>query len=223
MTDTRLPLRGLTLRGLYAITPDLPDTAALLGTVEQLLRGGTRLLQYRRKATPTGHRQREARQVTELCHRLGARLIVNDDPQLAAEVGADGVHVGRDDGDIGSARRLLGPDAIIGVSCYGSLERAAAAAEAGADYVAFGSMFASSSKPQAPLAPIALLQQARPCGLPVCAIGGITLERAPALVAAGADLLAVIGDLFDAPDPAAQAMAYGRLFDAGAAADRLPR
>ena len=133
---------------------------------------------------------------------------------LALECGADGVHLGRDDGDLAAARAALGPQRLLGVSCYAEWPRAEAAAAAGADYLAFGAMFPSSTKPSAPPASPALLGRARAAfGRPVAAIGGINVDNAPLLRAAGADLLAVISDVFSAPDPAARAAAYGRLFD----------
>lgn len=198
--------------GLYAVTPDALPGGRLAEAVERALAGGVRLVQYRRKATPVAARAAEARALAELCHRHGARLIVNDDPRLALAAGADGVHLGRDDGAVAPARELIGAARWIGVSCYASFERARTAVADGADYVAFGSMFPSPTKPQAPRAPLALVGRARALGVPVAVIGGITLEQAPSLVAAGADLLAVISDLFDAPDITARARGYLSLF-----------
>jgi thiamine-phosphate pyrophosphorylase len=202
------------LRGLYAITPDGLALPALLAAVDAVLAGGARLLQLRRKATPGEHIEAEASALLGLCRRHSVPLIVNDDPTLAARIGADGVHLGRDDCGIGQARRLLGSKALIGVSCYDSLARAEAAQATGADYVAFGSVLASSRKPQAPRASPELLQQAcRRLSLPVCAIGGIRRPAAPALLATGVSMLAVIGDLFDDDDPGAAAAGYRRLFE----------
>lgn len=203
-------------RGLYAITPEGDDDGALLAAVEAALAGGVRLIQYRDKPAGPETRQRRAVALLERCRRHGARLIVNDDVTLARAVGADGVHLGRDDcpdGDLGSVRAALGPDAVIGVSCYADFELARAAAAAGADYLAFGAVFPSPTKPAAARASVDLISRAkRELALPVAAIGGITLANAPALIAAGADLLAVITDLFGAPDVAARAAAYQRLF-----------
>jgi thiamine-phosphate pyrophosphorylase len=137
---------------------------------------------------------------------------VNDDLALALEIGADGVHLGRDDGDLAAARVALGPDKILGVSCYNELARAETAVAAGADYVAFGAMFASPTKIDARNAPLGLLRDARRLGLPVAAIGGITLENAQEVIAAGADMVAVITDLFDTMDITARAAAYQDLF-----------
>lgn len=196
------------LRGLYAITPEHAGRDALPGLVEQALEGGVAALQYRRKA---GAHLQEARSLASLCRRHGVPFIVNDDAALALAAGADGLHLGREDGALVDARRRLG-HALLGASCYDSLAAAQAAVAEGADYVAFGSVFASPTKPAAVRAPLSLFGAARTLGVPLVAIGGITLENAPLLVRAGADALAVISDLFDAPDVAARARAYGKLF-----------
>ena len=206
------PEQRNTLRGLYAVTPDdmlLPRLSALVGAA---LAGGARLIQYRNKLAPPPLRRAQAAELLRICRGAGARLIINDDLPLAVELSADGVHLGRDDGDVAQARAALGPDRILGVSCYDDAARAAIAAQAGADYLAFGSMFTSSTKPNAVAAPATLLTQAKRLGLPIAAIGGITLDNAPQLVAAGADMVAVITDLFDAMDICARAMAYQELF-----------
>ena len=191
------------LRGLYAITPDGGDSAELFAKVGAALEGGIALLQYRRKSG-TGA---EADELIHLARQFGVPLIINDDVELALR--ADGVHLGRDDGDLSAARKKL-KGKILGASCYDRIELARAAVVAGADYVAFGSVFASSTKPGAVRAPLSLFRN--DLGVPKCAIGGITLENAPQLIAAGADLLAVISDLFDAPDVTARARAYAKLF-----------
>lgn len=190
------------MRGLYAITPEGPG---LLAKVRDALQGGIALLQYRNKRGTL----EEAKAIARLAREHGVPLIVNDDVELALAIDADGVHLGRDDGDLAVARRRL-KGKILGVSCYDRLELARAAVAAGADYVAFGSVFASPTKPQAVRAPLSLFKN--DLGVPLCAIGGITLANAPQAIAAGADLLAVISDLFDAPDIAARARAYGKLF-----------
>ncbi len=195
----------MTLRGLYAITPESDD--ALLEKVEAALRGGIAALQYRRKS---GARD-AAPALRRLARRYGVPFIVNDDVELALELEADGVHLGREDGDLAAARRQA-RGLILGASCYDSLERARAAVSAGADYIAFGSVFPSPTKPGAGRAPLALFAQGRSLGVPLCAIGGITLQNARALVAAGADLLAVITDLFLARDVESQARRYAELF-----------
>ena len=202
------------LRGLYAITPDGLPGELLMARVDGALRGGVRFLQYRDK-------QRDARQQTEtalalraLCRRYGARLIINDHLQLALDIDADGLHLGASDGDLAAARLALGAGKLLGASCYADFELARQAVAAGADYVAFGAVYASPTKPQAIRAPHQLFARCRAeLGVASCAIGGITLTNGAALVAAGADLLAVITDLFDAPDSAARASALAQLFN----------
>ena len=185
-------------RGLYAITPQRLD----LEKVRRALDGGIALLQYRAKPP----RREEALSLVSLAKEYGVPLIINDDLSLARDVAAAGAHLGRDDGAF--EKRNL----IVGISCYDELPRARAAVAAGADYIAFGSVFASPTKPNAVRAPLSLFKEAQALGVPLCAIGGITLENAPRLVEAGADLLAVISDLFDAPDITARARQYARLF-----------
>ncbi len=199
-------------RGLYAVT-DGRSGAQLLTLVEAVLRGGAVLIQYRAKTTAAARRREEAAALLTLCRRHGVPLVINDDLELAVASGADGIHLGRDDTPPVEARRILGDNAIIGVSCYAEAERARNALRAGADYVAFGSLFPSPTKPGAPPATPGLLGQVRQeLGIPVCGIGGITLANAPQAIAAGADLLAVISDLANAPDPETRAAAYAALF-----------
>jgi thiamine-phosphate pyrophosphorylase len=190
------------LRGLYAITPDGPG---LLDKVRQALEGGIALLQYRRKQESTID---EAKAVLALTRRHGVPLIVNDDVDLAIAIDADGVHLGRDDGDMFAARKKM-QGKLVGASCYDRPDLARAAVAAGVDYVAFGSVFASPTKPGAVRAPLSLFSD---LAIPSCAIGGITLQNAPQVIAAGADMLAVISDLFDAPDIKGRAAAYRKLF-----------
>lgn len=204
--------RASGLRGLYAVTPEMADTATLAARVEQCLAGGAALLQYRNKSAAPALALEQCRRLAALCRAHGVPFVVNDSVDLALACGADGVHVGRADADARAARRAL-PRAIVGVSCYDDVTRASAAAAAGADYVAIGSVFSSPTKPAAVRAPLALLAQARGAsGLPVVAIGGITLANAPEVVAAGADMLAVISAVFDASDVAAAARAFADLF-----------
>ncbi len=202
-------------RGLYLITPDAHDTARLLARVEAVIAHAA-LLQYRNKAAPDALRRAQAEALAALCGRHGVPLVINDDVALARDLQA-GVHVGEHDAGVRTARATLGPDALIGASCYDDPDRARAAAAAGASYVAFGAFFPSGTKPQARRAGPALLREAAGLGLPRVAIGGITPDNAPGLVAAGADLLAVIGGVFDAPDPPAAAQALKALFDGGQA------
>lgn len=200
------------IKGLYAITADSAVSQDLLRRVEACLAGGARVVQYRNKIAAAPHREM-ASAIAASCRRHSAIFIVNDDVELALQVGADGVHLGRDDGDIASARRQLGEEGIIGISCYGSLERALAAQAAGADYVAFGSMFPSPTKPQAPHAPLSLLTQARQqLHIPIVAIGGVTLHNALQAIAAGADAVAVISAVFEAQDVERAAQEFSNLF-----------
>lgn len=202
------------LRGLYAITPELADGARLLREVEAVLTGGCRIVQYRDKLGAMPERLARARALRELTRRYNAKLLINDDLALAFLVKADGVHLGRDDGNLMAARALLGPERILGASCYADLAAAQAAAAAGVDYVAFGAVYPSPTKPDAPLAGSNLFFAAKNrFTVGTCAIGGITLANAAPLVAAGADMLAVITDLFSAPDIAARAAQYQRLFE----------
>ncbi len=211
--DGNAPLCGL-YPGLYPVTPDNLPIRECLRQVGELLKGGVKLLQYRDKAAGPAARAEAVRALLQACRFHGARLIINDDLELALAVAADGVHLGRDDGDPGDARRRLGPGRLLGVSCYAEWERAEAAVAAGADYIAFGALFESPTKPAAAHAPLELLGRAKAAwpGVAVCGIGGITLDNAPQAVAAGADLLAVISDVFACTDPRARALAYGALF-----------
>jgi thiamine-phosphate pyrophosphorylase len=201
------------LAGLYAITPEDNDTARLVARVRECIEGGARAVQYRAKeATPTVRRE-QAAALAALCRALEVPLIVNDSVDLAIAVRADGVHLGRDDGEVRSARDRM-RSGIIGVSCYDDPLRAQAAAAAGADYVAIGSVFPSSTKPGAVRAPLSRLAEAkRLASVPVVAIGGITAANAGEAIAAGADMVAVISAVFDAPDIRAAARAFARVFD----------
>jgi len=198
-------------RGLYLITPDEVDTGRLLARVGVVLPHAA-LLQYRNKRADAAMARAQVSALLPLCRRYRVPLLVNDDWRLAAECGADGAHLGEDDGDLRAARAALGDGAIIGASCYDSLALAHAAAAAGASYIAFGAFFPSATKPAARRATPALLGEAAALGLPRVAIGGITPDNAQVLVDAGADLLAVISGVFDAPDPPAAARAYLRAF-----------
>ncbi len=198
-------------RGLYLITPDEDDTTRLIARTLAVLESAA-LLQYRNKSAQSGLKLEQASALQELCRAHAVPLIVNDDADIANAIGADGVHLGEHDDALQKVRAKLRPDAIIGVSCYDDPRRAAAAAASGADYLAFGAIFDSPTKPNARRAPLALLQQARRFGLPLVAIGGITPANGRAAIDAGADLIAVISGVFDAPDPNSAARAYAALF-----------
>lgn len=197
-------------RGLYAITDGPRD--ALIAAARAALEGGAVLLQYRDKSKDAQRRLREARALVALCASHSVPLIVNDDVELAHASGSAGVHLGEHDGDIAAARATLGDGAIIGVSCYDSLERAREAAVAGADYLAFGAFFPSPTKPNARRATLQLLSDARVLGKPLVAIGGITVDNGGPLIAAGADYLATISAVFGAHDIRSAAMRFSQLF-----------
>ena len=221
-TPTRAPLSFSSMnrtvtQGLYAIT-DGPR-ADLLAAVAAALRGGAALVQYRDKTADHLRRRREAGALVALCERHRVPLIVNDDVALAAAAGAAGVHLGDRDATVDAARAVLGSRALIGVSCYDSIERARDAAAAGADYVAFGAFFPSPSKPAARRATVDLLYEAKSLGLPLVAIGGITPDNAPALIAAGADFVAAISGVFAGADPEAAAAKYTRCFSSANGGD----
>lgn len=206
------------LRGLYAITSAnlSADTGRLLQAAAAALRGGAMLLQYRDKLGSPDRRLEQAQRLRTLCDEHGARLIINDDVDLALAVAADGVHLGRRDAALAAARVRLGPAALIGASCGPDVERAVAAVAEGASYVAFGRFFESTTKPDAPQAALESLREARRrLSVPLCAIGGITPSNAAAPIEAGADLVAAVEGLFADPDPRiveAKARAYCRCF-----------
>ena len=205
---TRLPRRGL-----YAITDAALHGDGIQHQVARAIAGGARVIQYRDKGRDRQRREREARALLEVCRAHEVPLLINDDPDLAIRVGADGVHLGRDDTSLETARQRLGPQAIIGVSCYADLERACQARAAGADYVAFGRFFPSLSKPGASPADIGLLREARTrLDCPLVAIGGITAQNGRLLIEAGADMLAVIRGVFGAADVSRAAREISLLF-----------
>lgn len=199
--------------GVYAITPECENTAQLLEKVEAALKGGVAAVQYREKSGDVALRHEQASELLELCREYGVPLIINDDLRLADLTGADGVHLGKDDSTLREARLILGAEKFVGISCYQHPGLARAAQAGGADYVAFGSFYPSPTKPQAARATINLLQQAaRTLQVPIVAIGGITVDNAKPLIDAGADAVAVISALFDAPDVEAAAHQLNALF-----------
>lgn len=206
-----MPTTSTRLRGLYLITPDEQDTARLLRRVESVLPFAC-MLQYRNKIADAAKKQVQAQALRGLCSEAGMPFVVNDDLALAMQVRADGVHLGEEDGALAQARQHMGGDVIIGASCYNDLARAQQAAASGASYIAFGAVFPSGTKPQARCAPLDLFAQAKPLGLPMVAIGGITPDNVRRVVAAGADMAAVIGAVFDAADPVAAARTISNAF-----------
>lgn len=202
------------LFGLYAITVDGMHGEALFSQVKSALCGGSRILQYRDKSSDTQRRREEAQTLLSLCREHQAILIINDDLNLCLQTGAHGVHLGRDDPDLESAKKLLGADKIIGVSCYNDLQLAHGAVNRGADYVAFGTIYPSATKPAAVNAGLALLHQAKTeLRVPIVAIGGITPENAAPVIQAGADMLAMIQGLFGQDDIQLAANTVTRLFE----------
>lgn len=201
------------LRGLYAITDStLLSDGRLLTAAEQAILGGACILQYRDKSSDRSRRQQQSQLLLTLCRQHGVTFIINDDVTLAAAIGADGVHLGRDDGDIATARRTLG-GGIIGISCYNQWPLAEAAVAAGADYIAFGAFFPSATKPNAVRASPELLERCRrELTVPVVAIGGITPANGRELIEAGADMLAVVQGVFAQANIQAAAHRYAALF-----------
>jgi thiamine-phosphate pyrophosphorylase len=201
------------IHGLYAITPDLADTSELLRKVRLALQGGTRVLQYRNKIADAPLQLQQASALRHLTREFDTTFIVYDDAALAVQVDADGVHLGGEDGSVAVARALLGEAKLIGVSCYNRPPLALAGAQQGADYVAFGAFFPSNVKPEAVKAEVTMLRVARnEIHIPIVAIGGITQQNGTVLIEAGADALAVISALWDAPNIEQAAKEFSTLF-----------
>lgn len=203
------------LSGLYAITDStlMPDTQTMLESVTASLKGGARIIQYRDKSNDQRLRLEQAKRLNELCRDYQIPLLINDDYQLAAAVGAAGVHLGQSDGAVSAARKFLGGDAIIGVTCHDSLQLAQKARQEGADYLAFGAFFPSKTKPEAIPAPLSLLAQAKKeLDLPIVAIGGISVDNATQIINAGADMVAVIHALYGQDDIFSTAQQFTGLF-----------
>ncbi len=201
------------IKGLYAITPDEPNTEVLLAKVEAALQGGINILQYRNKQANHKLLTQQARAILPLCRQYNVPLIINDSVKLCLTLDADGVHIGADDGNLDEIRTRLGPNKILGASCYHRLDLALSAQQAGVDYVAFGACFASSTKPNAPVASLDLFKLAQAqLHIPTVAIGGITLTNATQAITAGASAIAVINAIFNAPDIKSQAGKFSQLF-----------
>ncbi|WP_261843759.1 thiamine phosphate synthase [Aliamphritea ceti] len=203
------------LQGLYGITDSqlMPNLNSMLFQVEAALRGGCGIIQYRDKSTGAKQRQQQAAALLDLCHQYDSLLLINDDIELAQAISADGVHLGQGDGNHADTRNILGPNAIIGITCHDDLQLAEQACSYDADYVAFGAFFASKTKPNAKPAPMHLLHDAKQnLPVPVVAIGGITVDNAHQIINAGADMLAVVHSLFSAEDITARAQSFQQLF-----------
>jgi thiamine-phosphate pyrophosphorylase len=203
----------LKIYGLYAITPDEQDTDILLCKVEEALQGGVRMLQYRNKLASHTLKVQQASTLLPLCRQYNVPIIINDSVKLCLELDADGVHLGADDGNLTEARTRLGINKILGASCYNRYDLALSAQNSGADYVAFGACFASSTKPNAPVAALDLFTRAKAeLNIPAVAIGGITLDNAPLVIAAGASSTAVISAIFNADNIKIKTQQFSQLF-----------
>jgi thiamine-phosphate pyrophosphorylase len=201
------------INGLYAITPDEADTDLLVAKVEAALQGDISILQYRNKQASHKLQTQQARAILPLCRHYQVPLIINDSVKLCLTLDADGVHIGADDGNLSEVRARLGANKILGASCYNRFDLALAAQQAGADYVAFGACFASSTKPNAPVASLDLFKLAQvQLSIPAVAIGGITLENATLAIEAGASSIAVINAIFNANDVKLSAQQFAQLF-----------
>ncbi len=214
MTSKPGPATRRNLRGLYAITDTgLIEDSQLASAVKAAISGGATLIQFRDKGAPSAARTQLAASVQAVCAGLGVALIINDDIDLCEQIGAAGVHLGADDCNLETARERLGATALIGISCYNRLDLAINAEQQGADYIAFGSFYSSGIKPDAVRADTELLQHAQRClSIPIVAIGGITRTNASPLINAGADMVAVISDVFGNDDIRAASRAFAHLF-----------
>ena len=201
------------IHGLYAITPDIADTDLLLTKVEAALQGGINMLQYRNKTANLKLQNQQARELLPICRRYNAPLIINDSVKLCLTLDADGVHLGADDGNLAEVRARLGSSKILGASCYNRFDLALQAQKAGASYVAFGACFSSSTKPNAPVAALDLFTRAKAeLNIPIVAIGGITLQNASQVIAAGASAIASINAIFGANDVKLTSQQLSQLF-----------
>jgi thiamine-phosphate pyrophosphorylase len=202
------------IKGLYAVTPDEQDTDVLLAKVEAALQGGINILQYRNKQANHKLQTQQARAILPLCRQYNVPLIINDSVKLCLALDADGVHIGADDGNLDEIRARLGPNKILGASCYNRFDLALTAQQAGADYVAFGACFASTTKPNAPIASLDLFKLAQAqLHIPTVAIGGIMLTNVLQAIDAGASAIAVINAIFNSSDVKLSTQQFAQLFD----------
>jgi thiamine-phosphate pyrophosphorylase len=201
------------MNGLYLVTPDWDDTQKMLAATEAGLRGGAAIVQYRHKTAAPELRREQASQLLALCRRYGKPFIVNDFVELCMELDADGIHVGGTDMSVAQVRAAVGPSKIVGASCYGSMELARSAHQAGASYVAFGGFYPSRVKKYEVSTPPEIVAQAKKeIPVPNVVIGGMTQENSVPLVAQGADMVAAISSVYFADDPEAAARAFVQLF-----------
>lgn len=202
------------IKGLYAVTPDEQDTDVLLAKVEAALLGGINILQYRNKQANHKLLTQQAQAILPLCRQYNVPLIINDSVKLCLTLDADGVHIGAEDGNLSEVRTRLGPNKILGASCYNRFDLALTAQQAGADYVAFGACFASTTKPNAPIASLDLFKLAQAqLHIPTVAIGGITLTNVLQAIDAGASAIAVINAIFNSSDVKLSTQQFAQLFD----------
>jgi len=201
------------LSGLYLVTPDWDDTAKMLACSEQALKSGATILQYRHKSADAALRLQQARALQQLCRRYGCLFIINDYVDLCLELDADGIHVGGTDASVAEVRTAVGPDKIVGASCYGDLQLAHRSHQEGASYVAFGGFYPSRIKKYPVTTPFGIVTQSRQeIPLPVVVIGGMTIENCPPLIAAGADMVAAISSVYMTDNPELAARGFGALF-----------
>lgn len=201
------------LRGLYFVTPDWDDTAHLLAVCEQAIKGGAVLLQYRHKTADAAQRKTQAIALLALCRSYNVPFVINDFVELAIELDADGVHVGGTDASVAQVRAQVGPDKIVGASCYGSMELAHKAAREGASYIAFGGFYPSRVKKYEVSTQASIVAEAKAqIALPVVVIGGMTVENSRPLVALGADMVAAISSVCTKNDAESAAREFAALF-----------
>ena len=201
------------LSGLYLVTPDWDDTAQLLTSSEQALKGGATILQYRHKSADAALRLQQARALQELCVSYGCLFIINDYVDLCLELNADGIHVGGTDASVAEVRKAVGPNKIVGASCYGDLQLAHRSYREGASYVAFGGFYPSRIKKYPVTTPFGIVTQSKhEIPLPVVVIGGMTTENCPSLIAAGADMVAAISSVYMTENPEVAARSFIELF-----------
>lgn len=201
------------MKGLYIVTPDWDDTQKLVEVTELALRGGAQIVQYRHKTAAPSLRREQATQLLALCRRYDKPFIINDHVELAMELGADGIHVGGTDAAVAEVRKSVGPDMILGASCYGSLELAQASHAAGASYVAYGGFYPSRVKKYPVTTPVDIIAQSKALiPLPVVVIGGMTPENSAPLVQAGSDMVAAISSIYMQEQPESAAREFAGLF-----------